>query len=165
MVVDHWQFDSWRSTQYLTLTKSLIIQVPPQTNLSLHQFRSLSINLGFSFPVLSSGWKVFLLTMSIPYDLSVFFPSPLYQLGGFFINWSLVQFSSSIFSSSGWEVFHQRYNLLRLISFFTGLGCFQWSSGFPPQSPSLVGRFFTRFPFPFNNSMLNGARVQKKRQL
>ena len=37
--------------------------------------------------------------------------------------------------SLGWEVFHQRHDLLRLISFPTGLGCSHWSPGFPPQFP------------------------------
>ena len=36
---------------------------------------------------------------------------------------------------------------LRLISFFTRLGCSHLSLGFPPQSNSLDGRFFTGFPF------------------
>ena len=58
-----------------------------------------------------------------------------------FINWSLVRFFSSV-SLIGWEIFHQQHHSLRLISFPTGLGCSQWSPGFPLQSPSLVGRFF-----------------------
>ena len=55
------------------------------------------------------------------------------SVGKFFINWSLVRFSSSDFPSLGWEVFHQQHDPLRLINFHTGLVYSQWSPGFPPQ--------------------------------
>ena len=128
----HWQFDSYRTTQYLILTKSLIIQVPyhpsPLSSKSLiiqvsyHpsplSSKSLIIqvpyrpnyvfplftNLGFSFPVLSPGWKVFSLIISTLYDLLVFFPVPLI----------------------GWKVFHS----LTFVWFFSSV--FYW-----------VRRFFT----------------------
>ena len=97
MVVD--QGSSTPKKLYSTLfwpsslsSKSFIIQVSSfeqvflWTNPSfLHQSRSLSIILGFSFSVLCPNWKIFSLTISTLYDLSVFFPVP-------FI---------------GWEVFHQ----------------------------------------------------------
>ena len=86
---DHWQFDSWRITQHLILTKFLIIQVlyhpSPSSSKSLiiqiphwpNHVSSLPTNLGFSFPVLSPSWKVFSLTISTLYDLSIFLPVPL----------------------------------------------------------------------------------------
>ena len=55
------------------------------------------------------------------------------------------------FLSSDWEVFHQRYDLLRLISFLTGLWCSHY-----PRFPSLVsfiglGGFFTKYPSTDNS--------------
>ena len=73
------------------MTKFLIIQVPLQTSPSsnksfLEQTPLLSSNLGFSFPIFSPGWKVFSLTIS---TLMIF------------------RFSSSVLTSSGWEVFYR----------------------------------------------------------
>ena len=55
-------------------------------------------------------------------------------------------------SSLGWEVFHQRHDYLKLISYLTGLRCSHWPSSFPPQSPIIgLGGFslgsHSRFPF------------------
>ena len=196
MVVDHWQFDSWRTIQHLNLTKSLIIQVPPQTSLSSNKPLLSPSTFGFSFPVLSPDWKVFLLTIFIIFwffshisssssggflliDFLVRFSSPvsLIGLGDFLLaTWSfethqlpygarmfslVIRFSSLISHHLGWEVFHQQHDLLRLISFPAGRGCFHWSSGFSPQSLSLGLEVFhqvflqgshSRFPskFPFN---------------
>ena len=61
-------------------SKSLIIQVSPSNKSFLEQAPPLSTNLGFFFPVLSPGWKVFSSTISTLYDLSVFLPVP-------FISW------------------------------------------------------------------------------
>ena len=58
-------------------SKSLIIQVPPSNKSFLEQTPPLSTNLGFSFSVLSPGWKVFSLTIFTIYDLAVFLPVPL----------------------------------------------------------------------------------------
>ena len=60
--------------------------------------------------------------------------------------------------SLGWEVFHQRHDLLRLISFPTGLSCFHWSSGFPPQSPNGLGGFLPGYTHTYTYT-LNGALV------
>ena len=68
IIVDYGSLTLEKITQYLILTKSLIIQVPHQPN----HVPLLSTNLGFSFPVFSPGWKVFSLTISILYNLSVF---------------------------------------------------------------------------------------------
>ena len=132
MVVNHWQFDSWKTTQQLILIKSLIIQVSflnksflKNNSSSVHQSRSLSINLkGFFIDNIYTLW-------------SFGFPPQFFSsFRRFFINLSLVRFSSLVFSSSVWEVFYQQYDPLRLISFPTGLGCSQWFLGFPPCSPS-----------------------------
>ena len=57
--------------------------------------------------------------------------------------------------SLSWEVFHQRYDCLGLISFLTGLGCSHWSSGFLLQfliirlggfSSSFHSSFFLTIP-------------------
>ena len=57
---------------------------PSSSKSLLKQTSLLSINLGFSFSVLSPGWKVFLSTISIFYDLSIFLPSlPINGLGAF----------------------------------------------------------------------------------
>ena len=72
------------------------------------------------------------------YDLSVFLLHFLIEFKEFFINWSLIRFSFSVFPLLGWEVFHQWHDPLRLISFPTGLGCSEWSPCFPPQ-PLLSG--------------------------
>ena len=71
-------------------------------------------------------------------------------------------FSSSIFSSLGSEVFHQRHDPLRLISFPTGLKCSQWSPGFPPQSLHRVRRFFIKFPFFFSTFLCSAEFVSKR---
>ena len=65
----------------------------------------------------------------------------------FFIDWSLIRFSSSVSRHWVGKFFTSDIILLRLISFLTGLGCFHLSPGFLPASISLVERFFTRFPF------------------
>ena len=76
MVVDHGS--STPKELHSTLSsKSLIIQAPYHPSLSFEQTPLFSTNLGFSFPVLSSGWKVFSLMIFTLYDLSVFFPVPL----------------------------------------------------------------------------------------
>ena len=100
MIVDHWQFDSWRTTQHLILTKSLIIQVPLQTSPSSNKplfsppisvFPSLSfVQVGRSFHQRYLHFMIFRFSS----------PSPS-LVGRFFIDWSLVWFSSSIFPSLG----------------------------------------------------------------
>ena len=92
MLVDHWQFNSWRTTQHLILTTSLIIHVLYQPK----QVPVLFTNLDFSFPILNLGWKIFLLTIFTRYDFSVF-------LSDSFI---------------GWEIFYQ---LIPYLVFFLSL--------------------------------------------
>ena len=60
-------------------------QVPPRPSLPSTKSLLSPHIFGFSFPVLNPGWKVFLLTISTPYDLSIFLPSPLHELGGFLL--------------------------------------------------------------------------------
>ena len=140
------------------LFKSLIIQVLHRPN----YVPPLSTNLGFSFPVLNPGWKVFSSTMSILYDLSVFFPS-LSSVGRFFINWSLVRFSSSVSRHRVGRFFISNITLLRLISFPTRLRCSHLSPGFSLYSTSLVKRFFTRFPF-LNRQLPYSIELASKRK-
>ena len=81
----------------LLSSKSFIIQVfyHPNPSSTKSDPLSLSTNLGFSIPILSSGWKVF---SSIISTLRIFrLSSPSLSLvGRFFIDWSLVRFSSSV---------------------------------------------------------------------
>ena len=70
-------------------SKSLIIQVLHWPN----HVPLLFTNLGFSFPVLSPSWKVFLSTISTLYDLLVFLASPRHRLGSFSSIDCLVRFS------------------------------------------------------------------------
>ena len=123
-------------------SKSLIIQVPHWPNHVL----LLSTNLGFSFPVLSPGWKVF---SSIISTFMIFWFSSLSlsSVGRFFMDWSLVRFFFSVSHYRVRRFFTSNIILLRLISFPTGLRCSYLSPGFLPHSISLVRRFFTRFPF------------------
>ena len=65
------------------LSKFLIIQVPPSNKSFLEQTPPLSTNLGFSFPVLSPGWKVFSSTISI--RSFGFLPQSPSSVGRFFI--------------------------------------------------------------------------------
>ena len=65
------------------LHSTLFWPSPSSSKSLLEQTPLLSTNLGLSFPVLSPGWKVFLLTISIPYDLCVFLPSLPHWLGDF----------------------------------------------------------------------------------
>ena len=89
MVVDHGSLTLEKLHSTLS-SKFFIIQVsyhpsPLSSKSPLEQTPLFSINLGFSFPVVSLGWKVFSLTISIPYDLLVFFPSLFYWLGDFLL--------------------------------------------------------------------------------
>ena len=124
-------------------------QIPYHPSPSLNKLLlSLSI---FCFLVFNPGWKVFLLTISIPYDLLIFFSSSPHQLGDFLSIDPLSDFplQSPI---TGLEVsFTNNMILLRLLSFFTGLKWSYWSPGFPPQSTLLVERFFTRFLFKISS--------------
>ena len=61
----------------------------------LEQIPPLSTNLGFSFLVLSLGWKIFSSTISTLMIFQFSFPFPS-SVGRFFIDWSFVQFSSSV---------------------------------------------------------------------
>ena len=60
---------------------------------------------------------------------------------------SLVWFFSSVSYNWVGRFFTSDMICLRLISFPTGLRCSHGLSGFLPQSPSLVERFLSRFPF------------------
>ena len=75
-----------------------------------------------------------------------FFPQSPSLIGRFFIDWFFVRFSSPVSPSSGWEVFHQQHDLLKLISFPIELGYSQWSPGFPLQSLSLGWEVFYQVP-------------------
>ena len=76
---------------------------------------------------LSHKTSMFLLELSLGQEVFHWQPFLLQQLLVFFLS----------LPSSGWEVFHQRHDPLRLISFPTGLGCshFPWFS----SSVSLIG--------------------------
>ena len=64
---------------------------------SLNKFFLLLHTFGFSFSVLSLGWKVFSSTISTQlYNLSVFLPHFFIVFWRFFIDWSLVRFFSSV---------------------------------------------------------------------
>ena len=67
--------------------------------------------------------------------------------GGFWSIDSHVRFSSSVFYNWVGRFFHQWHDLLRHISFSTGLGCSHFPPVFLPSLPHKVGRFFTKFPF------------------
>ena len=80
------------------------------------------------------------MTISTLYDLLVFLSVPL-------IGWEVFHRLNPypVFFLSfplGYKGFHQRHDPLRLISFLTGLGYFQWSPGFPSQSFSLGWEVF-----------------------
>ena len=128
-------------------SKSLIIQVPHWPN----HVPPLSTNLGFSSLVLSPGWKVFLSMISMIFRFSSHISSSSSEIFHQLIPVSCFPPQSL---SLGWKVFTNDIILLRLISFPMGLGCSHLSPGFLLSSTSLVGRFFTRFPFkvPIQNS-------------
>ena len=101
-VVAVWPLVVWFLKNYITFysdqvpyypsplsSKSLIIQVLHRPN----HVSPLSINFGFPFPVLSPDWKVFSSTIFMIFR---FFSSSPSLVGRFFINWSLVRFSSSV---------------------------------------------------------------------
>ena len=87
------------------------------------------------------------------------FPFVYYQLFQEFFHWLIIcpVFLLSL-PSLGWEVFYQRYNLLRLINFPTWLGCSYWSPDFPPQSPNGLGGFLPSYTHTYTY-MFNGAHV------
>ena len=140
-------------------SKSFTIQVSHRLN----HVPPLSINLGFSFPVLSPGCKVFSLTISTLYDLLVFLPDSLIS-GRFFINWYFVRFFSSVSRHRVMRFFTSNIILLRLISFPTELECYHLSPGFLPHSTLLVGRFFTRFLF-LNRWLPRSTEFTSKREV
>ena len=73
-------------------SKFLIIQVPHRPN----HVPFLSTTLDFSIPFLSPGWKILSLMISTFMIFRLSSPSPS-LVGRFFINWSLIRFSSSVF--------------------------------------------------------------------
>ena len=132
----------------LLLSKSLIIQVsyhpsPSSTkpcSSSLHQSR-------FFFPCPLSRLEGFFIDDI--YTLWNFgFPSHLpHRLGDFLSIDLLSGFPAQV--PTRLEVFHQRHDFLRFISLLMGLGCSQWPSDFPPQSPSSGWEVFHQVPiFP-----------------
>ena len=73
------------------------------------------------------------------------------------------RFSSSVSCHCVGRFFTSNMILLRLISFATGLGCSHLSPGFLPHSTSLVGRFFTRFPF-LSKRLSRSTELASKRE-
>ena len=131
----------------LLSSKSLIIQVSLSNKSFLKQTPPLSTNLGFSFPVLNPGWKVFSLTIFTLYDLLVFLPVPL-------ISWEVFHWLTPC------PIFLLSFPIIGLGGFFTSnmtlwdssacLRGYDVFSSLPIFLPSLshwFGRFFTRFPF------------------
>ena len=95
IVVDHWQFNFWRTTQHFILIKSLIILVSPQTSPSSNKsLLSSLISVISSLSLVQVGrffhWQ-YLHFMIFRFSS----PSPS-SVGRFFIDWSLVRFSSSV---------------------------------------------------------------------
>ena len=79
----------------------------------------------------------------IDLNLSVFLFIYYYLLKGFFYQLIFCPVFLPSLPSLGWEVFYQRHDLLRLISFSTWLRCFHWSIGFFPKFPNRLGGFLS----------------------
>ena len=90
----------------------------------------------------SHTWIDFFGLLNFSHKALVFFLSS-HWIRRFFIDWSLSGFLPQF--PLGWEVFYQRHDLLRLISFPTRLGCSHWSSGFLPQSFNKLGGFLPSY--------------------